>query len=638
MQSKKMLKRIFLDKEKYIGYQTDNTEDNSLDNLNIINIFIGANNTGKSRFLRTLFTDKGFSFELSAVDLSKLQTTLQEILSIINVHFYKNGVADSGNENIPSVKATLSAFIDKFNKFDFSSVNTLIDEFNFFWKNLLIYKNQGGSHIKIHPDSSDLQNTDSEVRNTAKEFDTSIKQIVPNYLSYTVERVYVPILRGLRPTQMSGDAKFDELKDNYRFRTIRDYFRKEDVLDSEIFTGLRLYEDLKNMLLGKIEVRNKVTEFEDFLSKTFFNSEIVKLTPSIEDDCVHVSIGKVEWPIYKIGDGIQSIIILLYPLFFNQGKNLLVFIEEPENSIHPGLQRLFIETLMKEEFKTFQYFITTHSNHFLDITLELQKVSIYTCKKIKNDGEKADEFLIQNISNEDSQVLDLIGARSSSVFLSNCTIWVEGITDRLYLKKYLDVYQQQLLQDKKIKTIYREDFHYSFIEYSGGNIVHWSFADQCGWDKIKSNRISTKIFLISDKDNTEAYPSLAKTKRLKLLKKQLGKNFQVIKGREIENILSPKILIKTIEKLEKKNFANVEYDVNKITYENYHNSKIGEFIVSNFKPLKTRKYKADSGTLYCKLDFCKAAVELINDADDLSKEGNEIAKKLFNFIDKCNQG
>ena len=107
----------------------------------------------------------------------------------------------------------MSALIDKFNKLDFSSVNTLIDEFNIFWKNLLIYKNQGGSHIKDHPDSSDLPKTDNDVRDTARKFDNSIKQIVPNHLSYSVERVYVPILRGLRPTQMSDDARFDELKD-----------------------------------------------------------------------------------------------------------------------------------------------------------------------------------------------------------------------------------------------------------------------------------------------------------------------------------------------------------------------------------------------------------------------------------------
>jgi predicted ATP-dependent endonuclease of OLD family len=389
------------------------------------------------------------------------------------------------------------------------------------------------------------------------------------------------------------------------------------------------------MLLGKQEEREKVRQFEDFLSLTFFNSQNVSLTPNIEDDSIHVSIGNEEWPIYKIGDGIQSLIILLYPLFFNQGKKLLIFIEEPENSLHPGLQRLFIETLMLDKFSSFQYFISTHSNHFLDITLDIQSVSVYSFKRIKKETLKVDIFNIENVSNENSQVLELIGARSSSVFLSNCTIWIEGITDRLYLKKYFEIYQNKLLSEGEIKTIFREDYNYSFVEYSGNNITHWSFADECGWDKIKSNRVSNKILLISDKDNTEAEQNTAKARRIKLLHEQLGENFIITKGREIENSLNSEIIIKTIEYLEEGNFSKVKFDPQKLSMLNYEDIKIGEFINSNFSGLK-RKYKADSGTLYCKLDFCKAATDLITELEDLSPEAIQIAKAMFEFIKKCN--
>src|ERR1019366_269360 len=244
------------------------------------------------------------------------------------------------------------------------------------------------------------------ITDVREKYQNSLNKLIPQTYNYTTERLYIPILRGLRPTQFHDDNKFDEIQDNYLKRTVRDYFKDTPVKDEEIFTGLRLYNDTKKMLLGKREERDKIKNFESFLSKTFFNNQPFTLIPNIEDDSLHVSIGEEEWPIYKLGDGIQSIIILLYPLFFNQGKSLMVFIEEPENSMHPGLQRLFIETIMQGNFKNFQYFITTHSNHFLDFTMDLGKISVYTFSKLKNESGEKNLYKIENTSNENTNILD----------------------------------------------------------------------------------------------------------------------------------------------------------------------------------------------------------------------------------------
>jgi predicted ATP-dependent endonuclease of OLD family len=157
-----------------------------------------------------------------------------------------------------------------------------------------------------------------------------------------------------------------------------------------------------------------------------------------------------------------------------------VFIEEPEKLLHPGLQRRLIETLMKQEgFENYQYFMTTHSNHFLDITLDFPEISIYTLTKKIDEGahdEKDSKFLIENLKHGDTSVLELLGVRDSSVFLSNCTIWVEGITDRLYFRHYLNLYFDNLSKNNN-SARFKEDFHYSFVKYSGGIIAHWSFLD-----------------------------------------------------------------------------------------------------------------------------------------------------------------
>lgn len=264
------LKKIFLYKENYKSYKTDDVSENSLDKLNKINIFVGANNAGKSRFLRSLFTDKEFPYELNTIDLSKLREVLKELLSSVNIIFHRSHIADSSNEKIKGVKAVLTDFIKRFEKFEFNKTNTLVEDFNNFWENLLVYHNQGGSYVPGYISTSDWSLADASIRYAAQEKDKIIKEIIPQKLDYQTERIYIPILRGLRPTQMMDEIKFDELKDNYRFRTVKDYFAKEKVLDSEIFTGLRLYQDLKIMLLGKREEREKVRQFEIFLSRTFF--------------------------------------------------------------------------------------------------------------------------------------------------------------------------------------------------------------------------------------------------------------------------------------------------------------------------------------------------------------------------------
>lgn len=73
----------------------------------------------------------------------------------------------------------------------------------------------------------------------------------------------------------------------------------------------------------------------------------------------------------------------------------------------------------------------------------------------------------------DQSILDELGAQPSSVFLSNKSIWVEGITDRLYLREYLRILQLGFPPDDRIV----EDVHYIIAKYGGGNVIHWNFLD-----------------------------------------------------------------------------------------------------------------------------------------------------------------
>jgi len=623
-----MISKLHLDSGRYQDYKLSNK--GILTGLNKINVFIGQNNSGKSRFLRSLFEDDKYQFELLNCDFAGLIHKLIGYQEFIRQLFDKHSMTDGNGvyQRIADLNNSLSFF-------KIGEVNNDIRRIREFGEQL--YNLKQISSVSWMPNiiSSGISSSIAPVLN--KIGADIISEIISDFedgFDYNIEKIYLPILRGLRAIQRNGDEFVTATtEDNYKRRTLKDYFKELDgtKVKKEIFTGLSLYEDTKLLLLGNKEGRSRIKLFEDFLSRHFFDREPVTLIPDINNDVLLIGIGDEERPVYELGDGIQTLIVLLYPLFINQGKNLVVFIEEPENNMHPGLQRLFLETLMSEQFSSFQYFITTHSNHFLDITLDLDNISVYTFKKNKKDLT----YSIENTSNSDVRILDLIGARASSVFLSNCSIWVEGITDRLYLKKYLDLYQEYVSVSGEEQSSYREDFHYSFIEYGGGNIVHWSFTNELGWEKISASKICSKILIVADKDSSDEKLNSAKAGRLKDLKQRLGENFQVVGGREIENILSESLLIKTIQSLEGKNSGAVCYDPSLILFRNYKNEKLGLFIDKNFSGTK-RKYAAKSGTISCKLEFCKHSLTSMSSFEELSPEAKKITKSIFRFIQKSN--
>jgi hypothetical protein len=440
------------------------------------------------------------------------------------------------------------------------------------------------------------------------------------------KKIYIPILRGMRPLHFEeNEFKYDDV---YQRRTRKDYFDDSSEISNniEIFTGIRSYIDIKNFLLGTLTQRKLIGEYEKYLSEYFFDGKEVTLIPSQLNGLITIKIGdETERPIYEHGDGIQSIIILTLPLFLNKGNNLLVFIEEPEKLLHPGLQRRLIETLLKQEgFGNYQYFMTTHSNHFLDITLDFPEISIYALTKKIDEGnsdEKEPKFLIENLKHGDTSALEILGVRNSSVFLSNCTIWVEGITDRLYFRRYLELYFDHLSKSNN-SVKFKEDFHYSFVEYSGGNITHWSFLDNEEYP-MNIERLCGKLFLIADRDH-------GKDVRHEKLKKSLEDRFCLLDCREVENLISKKVLLNIIEDYEG---CNPEIHFEEIDYKD---KPLGQFIDEKLGINKKRSYAAESGTVSDKLGFCKKAIKYTNDWDDLSNETKIICKKIFQFIGENN--
>ena len=173
-------------------------------------------------------------------------------------------------------------------------------------------------------------------------------------------------------------------------------------------------------------------------------------------------------------------IILTWPIFEHQDKPLFLFIEEPDMFLHPGYQNGLIDTILNDQNSKLYVFVTTHSPQFVDITLRSEQCSIFRCTQDIADSDAKDEleyeptFAVTNASHGDKSILNHIGVRPSALMFANCTIWVEGITDRQYYGRYLELW----FRENGMESKYIENLHYAFVEYSGNNIEHWSFLDK----------------------------------------------------------------------------------------------------------------------------------------------------------------
>ncbi|BAV07006.1 Predicted ATP-dependent endonuclease of the OLD family, contains P-loop ATPase and TOPRIM domains [Filimonas lacunae] len=606
-------------------------EDTSLKSISRVNIFIGPNNSGKSRLLRNLFIDD-FNYKTSEYDFDDFLTKIKSLYSEIDNFMEDHGLIDiSGNNGDPRKK--LQEIITQIETANLREQLKAAQQFTSYINSLKQFYVNG-----YNSKNGNKQPTPDIVAKKLQSLGSSYSEkITANYENASFvefKKTYIPILRGLRPIQLqnSDNTYIATGFNNYLSRTIKDYFAKTEndqfklPPKATIATGLDLFEIIKKMHSGTKENRDKLKAFNKFLSINFFDSKEVEIIPLESDHVLHVTIGNEERPIYNLGDGIQSLILLLYPIYFNDNTPHLCFIEEPELSLHPGMQRLFLDTILSNQFSNIQFFISTHSNHFLDMTLDHDQISIYNLNKVS----ESQKFEITNTNNTDIKILNTLGVKNSSVFLSNCTIWIEGISDRFYINKYLEIYQKSKLGKDYESKRFKEDFHFSYVEYGGSNIIHYSFEEMSNWEKIKATRISNKILVIVDSDDTNINNKSKKAERLRMLKENLGDQLIILPCREIENTLSPKIIRDIIKTRE--GVSEIEFNFSESDYKNKY---LGTFIEKNATGI-TKKYSQKSGTIYNKVDFAKIAVEQIQELDDLSFSGREIAENIFNFISDHN--
>lgn len=564
-----------------------------------LNIFCGPNNSGKSRAIRWIFSEANKhtkKFLINPKFGSNTESSFHDIIKNFR------GELTSYRPALLSEELLQTFLVNRI--LDDRTVRLLLQDRSF-----------------TLPEGSKLGNADS-----TKRLSNLLTQLhADSAAGYkNTAFVYIPSVRTARAI---GSL------DDYLTHLVSSYFNNDTSFKPSIFTGRDLYDLVQKLLLGTPTERAQVAAYESFLSQYFFDSRQVNLSPRIGSKDLHIRIyPDTERTIANLGDGIQQIVIMFAPAFLMQSEYVCTFIEEPELYLHPGIQRrlltIFTELDTIDTTKLHQFFISSHSNHLLDYTAESKDISIFRVAKSYHDipehhdpltHEQDSTVHIEQISPGDLRVLGELGAKPSSVFLSNCTIWVEGPTDRTIIRALLDVQlRSNNLQDKIL-----EDRDYSFVFYGGNLITNWSFLSE---DGPKAERLCSEALVLCDRDN-------GKDARHKALKRSLGDNFYVLPCREIENCITHDLLCSVVSTID----AN-DIELSESSQARLATTPIGEYINELFMPSKSRlKWQDNDGGMFQKrkTEYANEYASQLETVSKLNGIPLKVSNRVFQFV--CNK-
>lgn len=239
---------------------------------------------------------------------------------------------------------------------------------------------------------------------------------------------------------------------------------------------------------------------------------------------VNVLLGGRWFPLESLGTGTEHAVVILaarhvYP-------ESLLCLEEPDAHLHPRLQRRLVSLLRDAEGR--QVAIATHSAHMID--------AADTVVAVRLAGTRSSVAVVGDHTL--FEALRALGYRASDLLQTNCVVWVEGPSDRIYLLHWLKAIAPELI----------EGVDFSIVFYGGALLSRLSAMTEELDDPTLVDlwRINRRMWVLMDADRGEGELKPA-VQRLRDEVAEAGAGGTwVTSGYTIENYIDPQVLAEAV--------------------------------------------------------------------------------------------